>query len=107
MASYAQRNELMGANIFELWWMGAQDVPKAAADTIQTTVAVVKSGVKTVLDTTKKVLDATGDAAGGAASTVKALPLILGILAVGISGYLIFAGRKGTDLTKFIPIPRR
>jgi hypothetical protein len=106
MASYMNGDNL-GANVFQLWWMGAQDVPKAAADTIQTTVKVVKSGVKTVLGTTKKVLDAAGDTALGAAKTVKTLPLILGILAVGIAGYLIFSGKKGTDLTKFIPIPRK
>jgi hypothetical protein len=107
MASYTQRNELLGTNVFQLWWMGAQDVPKATVETIQKAGAVVKAGVKTVTKTTQAILDAAGETAKGAASTVKALPLILGILAVGITGYLIFAGKKGTDLTKFIPIPRK
>jgi len=107
MASYTQENEPFGANILEIWWMGAQDVPKATVETIQKTGAAVKSGVKTVASTTKKILEGAGEAALGVGKTAKSLPLILGILAVGIAGYLIFAGKKGTDLTKFIPIPKK
>lgn len=105
MASYMNGDNL-GANIFELWWMGAKEVPKATVETIQKTGAVIKTGVKTVLGTTKKILEGAGDTALGAGKTVKSLPLILGILAVGVAGYLIFAGKKGTDLTQFIPRPR-
>jgi hypothetical protein len=93
----------LGTNIFQMWWMGAKEVPGATVSTIQKAGSVAKSGVKTVAATTKKVFDAIGDTAGGAASTVKSLPLILGILAVGVAGYLIFAGKKGTDLTQFVP----
>ena len=102
MASYMDGDK----NIFQLWWMGAQEVPGAAVSTIQKAGTAAKSGVKTVASTTRKVFEAIGDTAGGAASAVKSLPLILGILAVGVAGYLIFSGKKGTDLTQFIPRPR-
>jgi hypothetical protein len=105
MASYMNGDEL-GTNIFQLWWMGVQEVPGAAAGTIQKAETVVKSGVKTVASTTRKVLNAIGGTAEGAASVVKSLPLVLGILAVGVAGYLIFSGKKGTDFTQFIPRPR-
>ena len=62
---------------------------------------------KTTFNTVKDAVDALGDVAKGAAKTAGAIPTILIVLAVGIAGYLIFAGKKGTDLTKFIPIPRR
>jgi hypothetical protein len=96
----------LGTNVFEMWWMGAKEVPGAAVSTVQKVGGIAKSGVKTVLGTTKKILEGVGETAAGAGKTVKSLPLILGILAVGVAGYLIFAGKKGTDLTQFIPRPR-
>lgn len=103
MASYTQQ---MGTDPLTLWKMGAGEIAQKTGQGISTATGVAKSGVKTVLSTTKKILEGLGSAAEGAGSTVKALPLILGILAVGVAGYLIFAGRKGTDLAGFLPVKR-
>lgn len=47
----------------------------------------------------EKVLEAGESAASGIGETAKFLPVIIGLLAVGVTGYLIYAGRKGVKLT--------
>lgn len=54
-----------------------------------------------VVGTVEKTIGAVGTAVTGVAETAKALPIVLVILGLGVGGYLIFAGRKGTKLTPF------
>jgi len=49
----------------------------------------------------KKLASGVGDLGEGAGKTALTLPLVLVILAAGVSGYLVFAGKKGTKLTPF------
>jgi len=59
------------------------------------------------MDIREGLVSATVDALTGAAHGLEkageGLPFIFGILAVGIAGYLIFAGRKGVNLIPKIP----
>lgn len=49
----------------------------------------------------ENVTTGIGDIAAGAGGTAKKFPSVLVILSLGVAGYLIFAGRKGTKLTPF------
>jgi hypothetical protein len=53
---------------------------------------------KTARDVAKGLAKGVAETAGGLGKTSKALPWVLGILAVGVAGYLIFAGRKGVNV---------
>jgi len=61
----------------------------------------IKPLISTVADSVKEVIDAIGKTAEGAPKLANSLPVVLIILAVGVGGYLVFAGRKGTKLTPF------
>ena len=58
----------------------------------------VKEGIGNFLN---NLLNAAENAGNGIGDSAKILPVILGILAVGVAGYLIYAGKKGTKLTPF------
>ena len=64
----------------------------------------VKEGIAADLDTLlSKAVKATGNVLEGAGDTAKTasytVPLVLLVLAGGVAGYLIFAGKKGVKLT--------
>jgi hypothetical protein len=46
-----------------------------------------------------KFSQGAGNIVGGAGDTAKSLPIVLIVLAAGVAGYLIFAGKKGVKLT--------
>jgi hypothetical protein len=50
--------------------------------------------VSKIIDSTGKVIDTVPDA-------FNVVPLVIGILAVGVAGYLIYSGKSGTKLTPF------
>jgi hypothetical protein len=58
----------------------------------------VKEGIGNFVN---NILNAAENAGKGIGDTAKSLPVIVGILAIGVAGYLIFAGKKGTKLTPF------
>lgn len=66
--------------------------------------------VKSAIKTTKKsagdvvrlpgqIAQGVGAVAKGAGSTAKTVPIILGVLAVGIAGYAIYMGKAGKKIT--------
>jgi hypothetical protein len=57
--------------------------------------------IKTVGDVTQKIAEGIGNTAEGAGEGAKKIPTVLIILSLGIAGYLIYAGKKGTKLTPF------
>jgi hypothetical protein len=59
------------------------------------------SAIQVAQDLATKITEALGNVAKGAGDTANTLPVVIGILAVGVAGYLIFAGKKGTKLTPF------
>lgn len=61
------------------------------------------SVVSTGLDLAQKLAEGAGDLAKGAGGLGKSLPWIVGILAVGVGGYLVLAGRKGVNLMPKLP----
>jgi hypothetical protein len=67
---------------------------------VKTTPSILSTGGELL----SQIAKGAGNLAKGAGDTGIALPWILGVLAVGVGGYLIFAGRKGVNLTpKFSP----
>jgi hypothetical protein len=91
-----RRTEILGKNIFELWEEGAKELEKTAPGKLITAPIRLPEAVFTSAQKTVTALP----------NVMKAVPWVLIILAVGVGGYLIFAGRKGTDLTKMIPFKR-
>lgn len=79
--------------VIEIKDVGVLD--KLAAAGKATTMAVVKVG--------DKVFGSASDALEAVGRTAKTVPTILILLAVGVSGYLLLAGKKGVDFTKIIP----
>jgi hypothetical protein len=62
----------------------------------------VKEGLAAGIDTAlQKIASLIGGAGRAVLNTANTIPIVLGILAIGIAAYLIFAGRKGTKLTPF------
>lgn len=49
----------------------------------------------------QKIAQGMGDLGAGVGKTAISLPTALTILAIGVGGYLIFAGKKGVKLTPF------
>lgn len=68
---------------------------KLAAAGTATGMAVVQVG--------GKVFGSASDALEAVGKTAKTIPVVIFLLAAGVAGYLVLAGRKGVDLTKVIP----
>jgi hypothetical protein len=83
-----RRSEILGKNIFELWEEGAKELEKTAPGKLITAPIRLPEAVFTSATETVKQ----------APKLAKTLPWVLIILAVGVGGYLVFAGRKGTKL---------
>jgi hypothetical protein len=57
-----------------------------------------EQAVKGVTSIPGVIADVGRAGAGAAKKTGAAIPIVLGILAIGVAGYLIFMGKKGTRL---------
>ena len=86
---------LKGESLFDMWETGAKDLEKSDLGKLIT--APIRLLSKTT-DAGQKVLEATGKTAEAAPDIVKNIPLILIILAGGVTAYLVYAGKKGTKL---------
>lgn len=71
-------------------------------DDLKKIAVIARSTGGTILRTPQRLIKTATDTAEGvgkgAQSTAKILPVVLTVLAVGIGGYLVFAGRKGVKL---------
>lgn len=77
------------------WEKGAAELEKSTLGKI--VVAPVRI-VEKLVGSAEKGAEAAGVALTSAGETTRKLPLVLTILALGVAGYLIFAGRSGTSL---------
>jgi hypothetical protein len=76
-------------SLFELWDMGAKELEKTVLGKLITAPVRVPSAV---INATEKTVAQAPKIAGS-------VPLVLIILAVGIGGYLLLAGKQGVKLT--------
>lgn len=82
------RQEFLGTNIFEIWEQGAQELEKTPVGKVITAPIRLPGAIVSSATETVKSLP----------SIVKTVPTVLLLVAAGVAGYLIFAGRKGTKL---------
>jgi len=85
-------------DLFTMWETGAQQIEKSGIGKIVTAPVRI---AESVIGAGEKAVTGAGEAVGAAPGIIKALPVILIILAGGVAAYLLFAGRKGTKLTPF------
>jgi len=78
----------------EMGFWPFDDVKKAYKAVRHTTGQLVRAPGELV-ETATKIAKGAGE---GVEKTTKTIPVVLFVLAAGVAGYLIFAGRKGTKL---------
>jgi len=91
--TYSGSDEVLGTSLIDLWETGAKELEQSDLGKL------ITSPVR-ILENVASSVQSVAKAPGAIVSDLtKYLPWIVGILAVGVGGYLIFAGRKGVKLT--------
>lgn len=95
MSSYTLGEGFEVADIPAQWDKGAAELEKTTLGRIVTSPVRI---IEKLFGSAQKGAEAIGTTVESAGATTKKLPMVLTVLAIGVAGYLIFAGKSGVGL---------